>query len=348
MTIQQIKNKLNTDKDYEFLSTNEHLGSNICLLGLGGSYAYGTNIETSDIDVRGIAINTPDEILLGRDYETIVDTVTDTTIYSFNKIVKLLMSCNPNTIELLGLKSEHYLYKDEIGERILDNKEIFLSKKVVNSFGGYAHSQLRRLDNKSARVLDQPEHEKHILNSIKNATYSFTGRYETIKEPNKLDLYVDKSDKRGAEIFADISLKHFPVRDYAGMMNEITTVIRTYDKDSSRNRKATHHNKLSKHMMHLLRLYMMCIDILKNGEIVTYREKEHDLLMAIRNNEYLDLNTMQPTEDFNKLVDEYQKKMESTVISSKLPDEPDYEKINELIKDVNKEIVTKEDYEKVY
>ena len=34
---------------------------------------------------------------------------TDTTIYSFNKIISLLKNTNPNIIEMLGLKPEHYL-----------------------------------------------------------------------------------------------------------------------------------------------------------------------------------------------------------------------------------------------
>ena len=29
-------------------------------------------------------------------------------------------------------------------------------------------------------------------------------------------------------------------------------------------------------MMHLVRLYLMCFDILEHGAIITYREKEHD------------------------------------------------------------------------
>ena len=31
--------------EYDFLRTNERLGNSIMLLGLGGSYAYGTNNE---------------------------------------------------------------------------------------------------------------------------------------------------------------------------------------------------------------------------------------------------------------------------------------------------------------
>lgn len=62
MNIEQIKEKLKSE-EYDFLRTDPHLGNNIILLGLGGSHAYGTNIETSDLDVRGCAINSKIEIL---------------------------------------------------------------------------------------------------------------------------------------------------------------------------------------------------------------------------------------------------------------------------------------------
>ena len=338
MNINDIKNIITTDTRYNFLNDNEHLNDNIVLLGMGGSIAYGTNTPNSDIDIRGIAVNSSNEILLGKDFEQVVDVVTDTTIYSFTKMIQLLSNANPNTIEILGLKPEHYLKVTEIGQKILDNKEIFLSKEVINSFGGYAHSQLRRLDNKSARSLNQTEHEKHVLNSVNNVTYSFASRYNAYD--NNIKLYVDKSNTNelDSEIYADINLKHYPLRDYLGMWSEMSNVIRDYDKVSKRNKNAVEHNKISKHMMHLLRLYMMCIDILDKHEIITYREDEHDLLMSIRNNDFIDENN-QPTEEFNKLVDEYQKRMEEAVKRTTLPDKPDYKKINELIISVNKQIV---------
>ena len=92
--------------EYNFLNENPYLGDNIILLTLGGSKAYGTNIDTSeytsDTDIRGIALNPKKEILLRQDFEQIVDLETDTTVYSFNKIVELLSKTNPNTIEMLG------------------------------------------------------------------------------------------------------------------------------------------------------------------------------------------------------------------------------------------------------
>lgn len=68
MTIEAIKQMLGTST-YDFLRNNEHLGDNIMFLTLGGSYAYGTNIETSDIDIRGCALNTKEEILTNKKFE---------------------------------------------------------------------------------------------------------------------------------------------------------------------------------------------------------------------------------------------------------------------------------------
>ena len=85
-----------------------------------------------------------------------------------NKIITLLINCNPNTIELLGLNPEHYLYLNDIGEMLLHNSYLFLSRRAINSFGGYAEAQLRRLQNALARdSFSQSEKEQHILNSVK-------------------------------------------------------------------------------------------------------------------------------------------------------------------------------------
>lgn len=85
MEIAEIKNELKNAR-YNFLNINENLGKNIVLLGLGGSHAYGTNNENSDVDIRGVATNSKRNILTGNDFEQVVDTDTDTTVYSLIRL----------------------------------------------------------------------------------------------------------------------------------------------------------------------------------------------------------------------------------------------------------------------
>lgn len=341
MNITEIKQKLKSD-EYKFLKENEHLGKNIILLGLGGSHAYGVNVETSDIDIRSVALNKKAEILTNTNFEQVVDEATDTVVYSFNKIISLLSNANPNVIELCGLLPEHYLYIAPIGQELLDNKKLFLSKKAAYSFGGYATAQLRRLDNKSARLVGQAQREQHILNSINNAREQFPEKFFYYPD-DAIKLYLDKavSDEYDKEIFMDIHLTKYPLRDYKAMWSEMNNIVKEYAKIGKRSQNAIEHNKLGKHMCHLIRLYFMCLDILEREEIVTYRAKEHDLLMDLRNGKYLDENR-QPIPEFYEMVDEFEKRVEYAKQHTSLPDKPDYKKINEFVMSVNERIVKDE------
>lgn len=334
-----FKTILNTP-EYEFLKTNPHLGNNIILLGLGGSHAYGTNVATSDIDIRGIALNTKEEILGSTNFEQVVNEVTDTTIYSIRKIFSLLSSCNPNTIEMLGLKPEQYLYLSPIGQELLDNKKLFLSKRAKYSFGGYAFSQLRRLDNKAARTIEQAAREQHILNSITTATYVWPDKYGCFKTGEGIRLYLDDSEQEDMdkEIFMDINLTGYPLRDYKAMWSEMKTIVSDYNKIGHRNQNAIERGKLGKHMMHLVRLYLMCIDILEKEEINTYRENDIPFLLDIRNGKLLDSDS-KPLPEFYEMVDEYEKRLEYAVENTSLPEKPDYNTINELLMSINERVV---------
>lgn len=337
MNIEEIKLAVQTP-EYDFLRANENLGNNIILLGLGGSHAYGTENENSDLDVRGVATNSKRNILIGADFEQFVETETDTTIYSFDKIVKLLCSCNPNTIEILGLKPEHYLYLSPAGRTLVENRRMFLSKRAIHSFGGYANAQLRRLENKAARLVSQSQQEANILKSINHAQVDYKAKYLNAPE-DAIRLYIDKAIHEGydTEIFMDVSLTHYPLRDYADMWGDMKAIIKSYGKIGRRNEKAIGHDKLGKHMMHLVRLYLMCFDILENGEIKTYRDKEHDFLMDIRNGKYLDENR-QPTQDFYEIVDKLENHLEYLKDHTGLPDDVDMNQIYDFVMSVNNEV----------
>ena len=136
----------------------------------------------------------------------------------------------------------------------------------------------------------------------------------------------------------DIHLTHYPLRDYKSIWSEMKNILSDYAKVGQRNKKAIEHGKISKHMMHLVRLYLMCIDILEREEIVTYREQDLEFLMSIRAGKFLDENG-HPTETFYKLVDEFEQRMKDAALKSSLPEKPDYNKINDFLMSVNERIV---------
>lgn len=67
-------------KEYDFLRSNSLLKGRILFLTVGGSYAYGTNILGSDLDIRGVVLERETDSLGLTDFEQYVDTKTDTVI----------------------------------------------------------------------------------------------------------------------------------------------------------------------------------------------------------------------------------------------------------------------------
>lgn len=332
--------KLMDTEQYDFLRNNPRLGDRIILLGLGGSYAYGTNYENSDIDFRGVTLNLPSDLLGLTRFEQYEDRETDTVIYSFNKIVTLLLECNPNTCEILGLDEEDYLIKTSLGQELIDHAPLFLSKRAAKSFGGYAGAQLRRLQNAQARdLVPQAEKERHILRSVRNALEDFEERYGSFDQ-GKIRLYIDQAQTpdMDSEIFVDASYQHLPLREYNQMFGAMTNVVRDYDKIGKRNKKKDD-NHLNKHAMHLIRLFMMAVEILEKGEIHTRRTgSDLALLRSIRNGSYQMENKLFSPE-FYQIVEDYEKRLKEASASSRLPDKPDMKKVEAFVEKVNRRAV---------
>ncbi len=329
-------------EEYKFLRDNERLGKRIILLGLGGSYAYGTNNENSDIDFRGITLNLPSDLIGMTEFEQYEDLNTDTVIYSFNKIVKLLLECNPNTCEILGLDEDQYLIKSALGQELLDNSNLFLSKRAARSFGGYASAQLRRLQNAIARdSMPQSEKEQHILKSVQNALDDFQRRYGAF-ENGSIKLYVDKAlnPDLETEIFVDAKYTHLPLRDYENMWSVMHTVVKGYEKIGKRNKKKDD-NHLNKHAMHLIRLFMMAIDILEKGKIQTNRTNDLDLLLKIRSGGFQKEDRTFEKE-FYDILAYYEEMLVKVTRESILPDNPDMEKVSSFVEYVNRKVIAGE------
>ena len=206
---------------------------------ISGSKAYGVSVKNSDTDIRGFYIESLEDLMgIKKIKEQYEDSESDTVIYSFKKFVKLLANGNPNIVELLGTRQEDCLYVNSAAKKLIDNTDMFLSKKIYSSFEGFATS-----------------------------------------------LFY------GAEKLWDIPLGQ-------------------------------------KNAMHCIRIYLMGIDILKHTEINTYREKERDFLLSLRNGEI-------SFRRFNMYRDELRYKMRrEAFLLTKLPDKVDIDKVNELVQDI--------------
>ncbi len=115
-----------------------------------GSHAYGTNTPASDEDFKGVAIP-PGKYFYGylerfeqAEFRHQKDGL-DAVVYDIRKFFKLAADCNPSIIEVLFTDPDAHVVVTPLGQRLLDNKQLFISKKAKHTFSGYAVSQLKKI-----------------------------------------------------------------------------------------------------------------------------------------------------------------------------------------------------------
>lgn len=159
---------------------------------LSGSNIYGTNVEGSDKDYKGIFIGPTKEYIVGdlgdhveqklNGFDTeegtgkfsFLDGVKDVAIYELRKYLKLLTKGNPNIIEMMFLKEEHYLYKHFSIDILLSKKEEFLTRQIKSSFAGYANGQIHRMEQHRSWILNPPKKRPELLE------FGFTNLYQPL------------------------------------------------------------------------------------------------------------------------------------------------------------------------
>lgn len=117
------------------------------LLGEVGSRSRGTEVGTSDSDFMGIAIGTSENVLglnpfegerIGGNAKTKAVDV-EGSIYSLRKWAGLAAKGNPSALDMLFLPN--YSVITDVGQMLLDNKNLFISKDAGNRYIGYLNSQ---------------------------------------------------------------------------------------------------------------------------------------------------------------------------------------------------------------
>ena len=310
----QIREQLKSSQ-YDFLRTNPDL-KNIALLTLSGSHAYGTNNESSDIDLRGVLIEGKKHLLGFKPFEQFENKATDTVVFGLRKFISLCAKGNPNTLELLGTNEDAIVYLSEAGRKLKENAHLFFSRRVVGSFGNYANAQLRRLENALCHdAYDQDKKREHLATTLSKQIEHFNRSYKPLQ---KFHIYDD-----GDDLVFDVDLKKYPVKDFVNIYSEMSQIMRTYEKLDNRNKKKSV-DHLNKHIMHLVRLLLTGEDILNGNGIITRRTAEHGFLMALRNGSY-ELDVV------FTLIKAQQEKFAFAASRTDLPDNPDMDKIEQLM-----------------
>lgn len=128
------------------------------------------------------------------------------------------------------------------------------------------------------------------------------------------------------------------------MISQIHKIQSDYGNINKRNTKKTD-VKLAKHMMHLIRLYLMGKDLNATGQIITYREKEHDMLMSIRNGEYMTADGKKVRPEFYDLLKSVQDEYIYAVRNTVLPEKPNKIALQEMMVDIYSRQLSKYEYD---
>lgn len=261
------------------------LEQNTVIFGKSGSYSYGLNTETSDLDLKGVAIP-PKEYFFGfmnkfeqAELKKTKDSDIEFVIYDIRKFFNLCADNNPNIIELLWLDSADYLKVTPIGEKIIAARELFLSKRARYSFAGYAFGQLQRIKLHRAHLLNPPKAEpqredyglpkdKKLITSDQHGAMKELLEKGSLQEDDLSPNFLQSLAKEKAYFQAKRQWDQY--QEWKKSRNPARAELEAkfgYD---------------CKHASHLVRLLRMCREILVDHKVVVKRPDREEIL-AVKN-----------------------------------------------------------------
>jgi len=137
------------EHNLDFINTNlSWLKDRTIFLSVVGSQSYGLATPESDYDFKGIAIP-PKNYFYGFlenfNQAEFKKPNPDCCIFNIVKWIDLAVDNNPSVIEILWTDPEFFVITSKYWERLLENRNMFLSKNIKHRFSGYGISQLRKL-----------------------------------------------------------------------------------------------------------------------------------------------------------------------------------------------------------
>lgn len=154
------------------LKTNKKLHGDIVFKAVVGSHAHGTNIPESDIDIKGVYIQSANSVLVDG-YKPQIDVTDDEVYYEIRRFIELCCTANPTVLELLYSPEDMIEYKNPVFDMLLEKRDMFLTKSCKHSFGGYATSQIRKASGLQKKM--NWKKEDMVRKSVLDFCYTIVG-----------------------------------------------------------------------------------------------------------------------------------------------------------------------------
>lgn len=161
------------------------LGRDTIFVALAGSHAHGTARPDSDVDLRGVCVAPlAVRVSLSRTVEQVEGALegslwdairprleahptaarglgvrTEAVVYDVAKFVGLCATANPNALEVLFADERDWVHETPAWRVLHAERRRFLSKKVQQTYLGYAMAQLRRIRTHRSWLLHPPARE---------------------------------------------------------------------------------------------------------------------------------------------------------------------------------------------
>lgn len=302
------------------------INNHIVYMAKHGSHAYGTNIEGSDLDIKGIAIPPRDHVLgFAYTFEELNEAVShghpaDRVVYSLQKFCKLAADCNPNIIEVLFVDRADVITNSPYAAVLREAAPKFLSRKARHTFSGYAVGQLKRIRSHRSWLLNppkgKPERKDFGLPENIKISDDMMGAYDKLLAGDRTELKIEGVNPNVMELVQKeksyfTALKHF--QSYEKWKAE---------RNTARAALEAKYGYDTKHAMHLVRLLRMCREIL-TGKGVLVKRPDAEELLAIRRGEWT----------YDQLIEWAEREdnaMQELYDTSPLPHAPDREFLNAL------------------
>lgn len=154
-------------------------------LTLAGSHAHGTSRQGSDVDLRGVCI-APSSVRLslftefeqyegelpeGLGQQAIprikahptafhgLEVKIECSVFEVAKFVRLCAAANPNALEILFADPRDWVFETDTWRLLHEQRHRFLTKKVQQTFLGYAMAQLKKIKTHRSWLLNPPAHK---------------------------------------------------------------------------------------------------------------------------------------------------------------------------------------------